>query len=183
MGLYNKKLCIKKPNGVIQKANLYTDKAEIRGGGGDCLTFKDGSNTVYSILDVNGDIDCKIKKNGKILKVKNVNTIPRVRNGYKIDIVYSITLPKGVKKIGVSTDAAPNDYVIISVTPEKPYRFILRYVHIDPTDENPDTEFDEYAITELNYNISHGATFDKCHGTYYITYSEEINNAESYNSW
>jgi hypothetical protein len=32
MSLYGKKLHIKKPNGVIQKANLYTDKADVGGG-------------------------------------------------------------------------------------------------------------------------------------------------------
>ena len=47
MGLYSKKLNIKKPNGVIQKANLYTDKAEV---GSNYLTVKDGGNTVYSVF-------------------------------------------------------------------------------------------------------------------------------------
>lgn len=181
MAVYNKKLCIKKPNGVIQKANLYTDKADIRGG--DCLTFKDGGNIVYSILDANGDIDCKIRKNGKILKVKNTNTIPRVRNGYKVNVVYSITFPKGVKKIAVSTDVNPNDYYIISVTPEKPYRFASEWIHIDPHDMNPDTEYNGYIVNELNYYKYEGVTIGDCNGTYYITYSEEINNVEATFSW
>ena len=67
MALYNKKLCVKKPNGVIQKANLYTDKTDV---GNNYLTFKDNGNTVYSILDVNGDVDCKVNKNGNVFSVK-----------------------------------------------------------------------------------------------------------------
>ena len=70
MSLYSKKLHIKKPNGVIQTANLYTDKADV---GNNYLTFKDGNNIIYSVLDVNGDIDCKINKNNIYYKIKKRN--------------------------------------------------------------------------------------------------------------
>ena len=69
MGLYSKKLCIKKPNGVIQKANLYTDKADV---GSKYLSLKSGSDIVYAKLDVDGDMDCLVKKNGTNFKVKRV---------------------------------------------------------------------------------------------------------------
>ena len=127
-------------------------------------------------------MDCKIKKNGNVLKLKNANTIPKVKNGYTINVEYSITFPRGVKKIGVSTDVSPDDYVILSVTPGKPYRFMSRYLHLEPTDDDPDTEYYGYVIDELNYG-SGGALLGNCHGTYYITYSEEINNAEAVGSW
>jgi len=47
MALYDKKLNIEKPNGVIQKANLYTDKADV---GPDYLTIESGNDIVYAIL-------------------------------------------------------------------------------------------------------------------------------------
>ena len=72
MSIYSKKLHIKKPNGVIQTANLYTDKSDV---GNNYLTLKDNNNIIYSILDVNGDIDCKISKNNVNYKVKNANVI------------------------------------------------------------------------------------------------------------
>ena len=65
MALYSKKLCIKKPNGVIQKANLYTDKTDV---GSDYLSLKSGSDIVYAKLDVNGDVDCLVKKMEQVLK-------------------------------------------------------------------------------------------------------------------
>ena len=67
MSLYSKKLYIKKTNGSIQTANLYTDKSDV---GNNYLTFRDGSNTIYSVLDVNGDIDCKINKNNVNYKIR-----------------------------------------------------------------------------------------------------------------
>ena len=67
MGLYGKKLHIKKTNGVVQTANLYTDKSDV---GNNYLTFKDNNNIIYSVLDVNGDIDCKISKNNVNYKIK-----------------------------------------------------------------------------------------------------------------
>ena len=65
MALYNKKLCVKKPNGIVQTANLYTDKTEV---GRNYLSLKSGSDTVYAKLDVNGDVDCLIKKMEQVLK-------------------------------------------------------------------------------------------------------------------
>lgn len=96
MGLYSKKLHIKKQNGAIQIVNLYTDKSDV---GNNYLTFRDGGNTIYSILDVNGDIDCKISKNNISYKIKNMNfTIPNYKiiqpNGY-------FTVPNGVNVIFV----------------------------------------------------------------------------------
>ena len=70
MSLYDKKLHIKKPNGVIQIANLYTDKSEV---GNDYLTLKDGGGVVYAPLDVNGNItNIYVKKNGNVFRVKNI---------------------------------------------------------------------------------------------------------------
>ena len=180
MGLYGKKLHIKKQNGVVQIANLYTDKSDV---GNNYLTFRDGSNTIYSILDVNGDIDCKISKNNVNYKIKKENTIPRVRNGYTVENEYSIVFPKGVTKIGVSTDVSPNDYVvIISVMPGKQYRFMSRFLHLEPYDGDESTEYIGYVIDELNYG-SGGWALGDCNGTYYITYSAEINNAQAVYSW
>lgn len=67
MALYMKKLYIKKPNGVIQTANLYTDKSDV---GANYLTLKSGNDTIYSMLDINGDVDCKISKNNVSYKIK-----------------------------------------------------------------------------------------------------------------
>jgi len=69
MALYGKKLNIKKPNGIIQSANLYTTKSEV---GSNYLSLKSGNDTVYAKLDVNGDVDCLVKKNGTSFKVKRV---------------------------------------------------------------------------------------------------------------
>lgn len=179
MSLYSKKLHIKKPNGVVQIANLYTDKSDV---GNNYLTFRDGSNTIYSVLDVNGDIDCKISKNNISYKIRNTNTIPKVRNAYQVNNIYSITFPKGVKKISVSTDVSPDMDIVISVTPEKPYRFMSRYLYLEPYDDDPNTEYSGYVIDELDYNVGGTLIYD-CNGTYYITYSEEINNYSSDSSW
>ena len=67
MALYNKKLNIEKPNGVIQKANLYTDKADV---GPDYLTVESGNDVVYAILAANGDIDCSVQVGESVKKVK-----------------------------------------------------------------------------------------------------------------
>lgn len=67
MALYSKKLYIKNQNGVIQTANLYTDKNDV---GANYLTLKNGNDTIYSMLDVNGDVDCKISKNNVNYKLK-----------------------------------------------------------------------------------------------------------------
>ena len=70
MGLYNKRLYIKKLNNKIQSANLYTDKSNVRN---NYLILKDDSNIIYVALDINGDIDLKINKNGNIFKMQNTN--------------------------------------------------------------------------------------------------------------
>ena len=67
MALYDKKLNIEKPNGVIQKANLYTDKADV---GPDYLTIESGNDIVYAILAANGDIDCSVQVGESVKKVK-----------------------------------------------------------------------------------------------------------------
>ena len=59
MSLYGKKLYIKKPGDVIQKADLYTDKSDV---GNNYLTFKDIWSNVYTKLDINGNIDLYVKK-------------------------------------------------------------------------------------------------------------------------
>lgn len=135
MSLYSKKLHIKKPNGVVQIANLYTDKSDV---GNNYLTFRDGGNTIYSVLDVNGDIDCKINKNNVNYKIRKENTI--VPN-YKVIITnkYSqsyFTIPNGVNIIFAtfnwntnkqSTEKyleeklKTNDGYYIKVTPNKTY--------------------------------------------------------------
>ena len=135
MSLYSKKLHIKKPNGVVQTANLYTDKSDV---GNNYLTFRDGGNTVYSILDVNGDIDCKINKNNVNYKIIKENTI--VPN-YKVIITnkYSqsyFTIPNGVNIIFATFNwntnkqsaekyleekLKTNDGYYIKVTPNKTY--------------------------------------------------------------
>ena len=135
MGLYGKKLHIKKPNGVVQTANLYTDKSDV---GNNYLTFRDGSNTIYSVLDVNGDIDCKINKNNVSYKIRKENMI--VPN-YKVIITnkYSqsyFTIPNGVNIIFATFNwntnkqsaekyleekLKTNDGYYIKVTPNKTY--------------------------------------------------------------
>jgi hypothetical protein len=81
MGLYSKKLNIKKPNGIIQTANLYTDKADV---GSNYLIFKDNGNTVYSILDINGDVDFNVNKSGNVFKVNSTKTNFKVKGGKAI---------------------------------------------------------------------------------------------------
>ena len=68
MSIYDKKLYIKKTDGNIQTANLYTDKSDV---GNDYLTFKYNGNTVYAVLDTNGDIDFNVSYNHNLYKIKN----------------------------------------------------------------------------------------------------------------
>ena len=68
MSLYSKKLYIKKADGNIQTANLYTDKNDI---GDNYLTFKYNGNTVYAVLSNNGDIDFNVSYNHNLYKVKH----------------------------------------------------------------------------------------------------------------
>ena len=83
MSLYDKKLYIKKTDGNIQTANLYTDKNDV---GSNYLTFKDNGNTVYSVLDRNGNVDFFVKKNGENFNVKNTL---RIISGYKMSDIYT----------------------------------------------------------------------------------------------
>lgn len=85
MALYSKKLNIKKTDGTIQSANLYTDKTDV---GSNYLTFKDNGNTVYSVLDRNGNVDFFVKKNGENFNVKNTR---RIISGYKMSDIYILT--------------------------------------------------------------------------------------------
>lgn len=95
MSLYNKKLHIKKPNNQIQIANLYTDKSDV---GNNYLTFKDGNNIIYSALDVNGDIDCKVNKNNISYKIKKESSnVPTAKQNFTTE--FDFTIPNGVKVI------------------------------------------------------------------------------------
>ena len=100
MSLYSKKLHIKKQNGVIQIANLYTDKSDV---GNNYLTFRDGGNTIYSVLDVNGDIDCKINKNNISYKIKKESSnVPTTKQNFTTPFTY--TPPPNVKVVRFSTN-------------------------------------------------------------------------------
>ena len=68
MSIYDKKLYIKKIDGTIQTANLYTDKNDV---GDNYLTFKYNGNTVYSVLSNNGDIDFNVNYNHNLYKIKH----------------------------------------------------------------------------------------------------------------
>ena len=68
MSIYDKKLYIKKTDGNIQTANLYTDKSDV---GDNYLTFKYNGNTVYAVLNSNGDIDFNVNYNHNLYKVKH----------------------------------------------------------------------------------------------------------------
>ena len=101
MSLYSKKLHIKKPNGVIQTANLYTDKNDV---GSNYLTFRYGGNTIYSILDVNGDVDCKINKNNINYKIKKENIVNVVATNKLLTAPFSFTVPDGVTVLKIKGD-------------------------------------------------------------------------------
>ena len=68
MSIYDKKLYIKKTDGNIQTANLYTDKNYV---GDNYLTFKYNGNTVYAVLSSNGDIDFNVSYNHNLYKIKH----------------------------------------------------------------------------------------------------------------
>ena len=68
MSIYDKKLYIKKTDGTIQTANLYTNRDEV---GDNFLIFKYNGNTVYVVLDTNGDIDCNVNYNHNLYKIKH----------------------------------------------------------------------------------------------------------------
>ena len=100
MSLYNKKLYIKKSNNQIQIANLYTDKSDV---GNNYLTLKDNNNIIYSVLDVNGDIDCKINKNNISYKIKKESSnVPTTKQSFTTPFTYN--LPPNVKSVRCSTN-------------------------------------------------------------------------------
>ena len=196
MGLYSKKLHIKKPNGVVQIANLYTDKSDV---GNNYLTFRDGSNTIYSILDVNGDIDCKINKNNVNYKIRKENTI--VPN-YKVIITnkYSqsyFTIPNGVNIIFATFNwntnkqsaekyleekLKTNDGYYIKVTPNKTYEVYNNRRVSSKLMEDSETDC---VIGNFYQRIIHGIgvpVSDNYYEEYYlpviIAWSSEINSHE-----
>lgn len=121
MSLYSKKLHIKKPNGVVQTANLYTDKNDV---GSNYLTFRDGNNTVFSILDVNGDVDCKISKNNVNYKIKKENVINVVSINRMTP--FNFTVPHGITVLKMKETQyllADSWYKYIKVSPDRMYRF------------------------------------------------------------
>ena len=100
MSLYSKKLHIKKPNGVIQIANLYTDKSDV---GNNYLTLNDNNNIVYSVLDVNGDVDCKVNKNNISYKIKKeTSNVPTTKQNFTTPFTYNP--PPNAKVIRFSTN-------------------------------------------------------------------------------
>ena len=121
MSLYSKKLHIKKPNGVVQTANLYTDKNDV---GSNYLTFRDGNNTVFSILDVNGDIDCKIRKNNINYKIKKENVII-LKTERKLTTPFDFTIPNGITMLQISIVGSIFKYV--KVSPNTTYKFLWYY--------------------------------------------------------
>ena len=193
MGLYGKKLHIKKPNGVVQTANLYTDKSDV---GNNYLTFRDGGNTIYSVLDVNGDIDCKINKNNVNYNIRKENTI--VPN-YKVIITnkYSqsyFTIPNGVNIIFATFNwntnkqsaekyleekLKTNDGYYIKVTPNKTYEVYNNRRVSSKLMEDSETDC---VIGNFYQRIIHGIgvpVSDNYYEEYYlpviIAWSSEIN--------
>ena len=130
MALYMKKLYIKKPNGVIQTANLYTDKSDV---GANYLTLKSGNDTIYSMLDINGDVDCKISKNNVSYKIKKENVINIPDFHTYINTPTTFTVPNGVKVIYLYSDEQINDFKngwqrissYVKVTPNKTYNVLF----------------------------------------------------------
>ena len=87
MSLYDKKLYIKKTDGDIQTANLYTDKNDV---GDNYLTFKYNSNTVYAVLNSNGDIDFNVSYNHNLYKIKS-NVVIWKTDEYRMFNLYLFT--------------------------------------------------------------------------------------------
>ena len=87
MSIYDKKLYIKKTDGNIQTANLYTDKTDV---GDNYLTFKYNGNTVYAVLSNNGDIDFNVSYNHNLYKVKS-NVVIWKTDEYRIYQLYPST--------------------------------------------------------------------------------------------
>ena len=87
MSIYDKKLYIKKTDGNIQTANLYTDKSDV---GDNYLTFKYNGNTLYAVLSNNGDIDFNVSYNHNLYKIKS-NVIVWKTDEYRIPRLYPST--------------------------------------------------------------------------------------------
>ena len=87
MSIYDKKLYIKKTDGNIQTANLYTDKNDV---GDNYLTFKYNDNTVYVVLSNNGDIDFNVSYNHNLYKIKS-NVIVWKTDEYRMYKLYPST--------------------------------------------------------------------------------------------
>ena len=85
MSIYDKKLYIKKTDGNIQTANLYTDKNYV---GDNYLTFKYNGNTVYAVLSSNGDIDFNVSYNHNLYKIKNTFKVVWKTDEYRIYKLY-----------------------------------------------------------------------------------------------
>ena len=85
MSIYDKKLYIKKTDGNIQTANLYTDKNDV---GDNYLTFKYNGNTVYAVLSSNGDIDFNVSYNHNLYKIKNTFKVVWKTDEYRIYKLY-----------------------------------------------------------------------------------------------
>ena len=88
MSIYDKKLYIKKTDGNIQTANLYTDKTDV---GDNYLTFKYNGNTVYAVLNTNGDIDFNVSYNHNLYKIKNTFEIVWKTDEYRMSKLYPST--------------------------------------------------------------------------------------------
>jgi hypothetical protein len=151
--------------------------------GGGYLTLKDGGNIVYSALDTNGDIDCKIKKNDNVFKLGKVPIKPgsiRVYDGSQI------TIPSGVNVISVFIDCyntigqrlyknAKN----IKVTQNKTYaiKYIFKIY--------PNFSYNQYEMLTIgNFNFVSGVDYGAKYGCEDLTvfsvievnWSEAINN-------
>ena len=87
MSIYDKKLYIKKTDGNIQTANLYTDKNDV---GNNYLTFRDNGNTIYTVLDINGDIDFNVSYNHNLYKIKS-NVVIWKTDEYRMSELYPST--------------------------------------------------------------------------------------------
>ena len=87
MSIYDKKLYIKKTDGNIQTANLYTDKNDVWD---NYLTFKYNGNTVYAVLNTNGDIDFNVSYNHNLYKIKS-NVVIWKTDEYRISELYPST--------------------------------------------------------------------------------------------
>ena len=87
MSIYDKKLYIKKTDGNIQTANLYTDKNDV---GDNYLTFKYNGNTVYAVLNTNGDIDFNVSYNHNLYRIKS-NVIVWKTDEYRMSKLYPPT--------------------------------------------------------------------------------------------